>query len=314
MGKEFNVFITLVQEGATFDVWSPIQLSKAIHKEIGDKDEVQQKKAIRANALNGQKIKGMKDQKRIRGVIIPEKESMEGICTNIKNVNVSEAKRLKTKRDGVVCDSLSVLLTFEEERLPEKVFIGYMSYDVRMYIPPPLRCFKCQRYGHVAAACKGKIRCSKCGGEHKYDECEEGARKKCCNCGGEHSAAYGGCEVYKRMQEVQKVKVNQEITYAEAARRVPKIPQNVVNYRKDNDGCVKCDRIQEETLIVSKVGFVLFMAEIINCTAQTTSRTERIKIIVKTAEKYLDVKGLQWEKIRETLEETQQSQSWVGSS
>ena len=26
---EFKVFIALVQEGATFDVWSPIQLSKA---------------------------------------------------------------------------------------------------------------------------------------------------------------------------------------------------------------------------------------------------------------------------------------------
>ena len=57
---EFKVFIALVQEGATFDVWSPIQLSKAIHKEIGEvrsvrklrngsllvecKDEEQQKK------------------------------------------------------------------------------------------------------------------------------------------------------------------------------------------------------------------------------------------------------------------------------
>lgn len=173
------------------------------------KDEDQQKKAVRVNALNGQKVKGVKVQSRIRGVItgIPEKESMEGMCANIKNVKVSEAKRLKTKTEGVVCDSLSVLLTFEEEILPEKVFIGYMSYDVKMYIPPPLRCFNCQRYGHVAAACKGKIRCSKCGGEDKYDECEEGARKNFCNCGGKHSAAYGGCEVYKRMQEVQKVKV-----------------------------------------------------------------------------------------------------------
>ena len=65
---------------------------------------------------------------------------------------------------------------------------------------------------------------------------------------------------------------------------------------------------------MSRIGFVLFIAEIINCSAQTTSRTERIKIIVKTAEKYLDVKGLQWENITETLEETQQSQSWVGTS
>lgn len=81
-----------------------------------------------------------------------------------------------------------------------------MSYNVRVYIPPPLRCFTCQRYGHVAAVCKGKIRCSNCGGEHKYGECEEGATQKCCNCGGEHSAAHGGCEVYKRMFEVQKMK------------------------------------------------------------------------------------------------------------
>ena len=97
--------------------------------------------------------------------------------------------------------------------------------------------------GHVAAACRGEIRCGKCGGEHKYDECEEGTRKKCCNCGGEHSAAYGGCEVYKRMQEVQRVKVYQGITYAEAAKKVPKVPTTAVNKSNDNDGCVKCDRI-----------------------------------------------------------------------
>ncbi|XP_037536589.1 cyclin-H [Nematolebias whitei] len=35
------------------------------------------------------------------------------------------------------------------------------------YIPPPLRCYKCQRYGHIAAVCKGKQRCAKCGADHR---------------------------------------------------------------------------------------------------------------------------------------------------
>lgn len=56
------------------------------------------------------------------------------------------------------------------------------------------------------------------------------------------------------------------------------------------------------------------MAEIVNCSAQTTSRTERIKIIVRSAEKFLDVKELLWESVRDTLnEEVQQSQGWVES-
>ena len=63
------------------------------------KDEEQQKKAVKVNALNELKVKGMKAHGRIRGVItgIPVKESMEGMSANIKNVKVSEAK-IKNKK------------------------------------------------------------------------------------------------------------------------------------------------------------------------------------------------------------------------
>jgi len=210
--ESYNVFISIVKKGASFSDWSPIQLTKCVHKEIGEVlsakklrngyllveciDEEQQKKAVKITKMNGQVVKGViaSDKEMIRGVItgIPVKDSIEELIGNIKNVKIKEAKYLKMKRDGVLSDSLSILLTFDENRLPEKVLIGFMSYNVRVYIPPPLRCFKCQRYGHVAAVCKGKIRCSKCGEEHKYGECEEGVTQKFCNCGGDHSAAYGG--------------------------------------------------------------------------------------------------------------------------
>lgn len=51
----------------------------------------------------------------------------------------------------------------------------------------------------------------------------------------------------------------------------------------DVNKCQECDKLKEETLLVKKNDFILFMAEINNCSAQTKSRNERIKIIVKSA-------------------------------
>lgn len=74
-------------------------------------------------------------------------------------------------------------------------------------------------------------------------------------------------------------------------------------------------KIPEEAMIVNKKRFVLFMVEVINCTAQTERRTEKIQIIVKAAERFLDIKGLKCEEIMRSLinTESQLSQEiWVG--
>lgn len=124
-----------------------------------------------------------------------------------------------------------------------------------------------------------KQRCGRCGGDHEYGKCAEGAKLKCCNCGGEHSAAYGGCEVSKRPVEVQRVKVAQGISYAEVVKKVSgdtQLSRQNDTRNKNTAKCDGCDKLKEETLIVSKNDFVLFMAEIINCSAQTKNRNERV--------------------------------------
>lgn len=66
---------------------------------------------------------------------------------------------------------------------------------------------------------------------------------------------------------------------------------------------------------VDSVVFVAFLAEVINCSAQTQSRTERIKIIIKAAQKYLNLGELPVDAINETLiAETQEIQSSCGES
>ncbi len=60
----------------------------------------------------------------------------------------------------------------------------------------------------------------------------------------------------------------------------------------NNRPCAGCDEtaVREEMLIVGKSEFVLFMVDVINCSAQMDRKTEKIKIIVKSAKKYLGIK------------------------
>lgn len=48
LSQEYNVFVKLPQEGFTFDEWSQIQLTKALHKEFG---EVRSAKKLRNGCL-----------------------------------------------------------------------------------------------------------------------------------------------------------------------------------------------------------------------------------------------------------------------
>lgn len=60
------------------------------------------------------------------------------------------------------------------------------------------------------------MRCPKCGDEHEYDKCPGNTVLKYCNCGGLHSAAYGGFEEQIKAREVQKNKVENKVTHAQA--------------------------------------------------------------------------------------------------
>jgi hypothetical protein len=50
-----------------------------------------------------------------------------------------------------------------------------------------------------------------------------------------------------------------------------------------------------------KMAFLTFIVEVVNCSAQTESRTERTRIILRAAEKYLNIVGITVERINEKL-------------
>ena len=312
---------------------NPLKISKALHDAVGSVsvkplrdgnviitcvDSRQKDLLVKMTTLEGKKIKCVLwERKRIvQGVItgVSTELTNEEIMRNVTGARVERVKRLTYNKDGVKKESLSILLSMREERLPTRIRVGYMSYQVREYIPPPLRCFKCQKFGHVAAICRGKARCGKCGGEdHEYGKCEQGTKVRCCNCGGEHSAAYKGCDAHKRAAEVQRIKVEEKVTYAEAIKQVkakketaipsgagPGIPGQKQHWH--SQGIKQIGRDANTTYIaVENVKFVAFLAEVINCSAQTSSKTERIKIIIRAAQKYIGMGEITIESINDIL-------------
>lgn len=311
---------------------SPVKLTTILKNQVGEvrlakvlrdgnllimcSNEEQRERACRMREIGNKVISARRVEKRFmwnRGVIwaIPVEVTMDEIKANVKGGKVKDARRLQTFRDGIKQDSESVMLEFEDEILPNKVTLGYMTYNVREFVPKPMRCFNCQRFGHSASTCKRKRRCARCGEDRDYEQCRKEIQPKCCNCGGSHSVASGGCEVMKRQVEIQQIRVQNKISYADAVK--------MVNVRGEsdeenvNDGL--CNKQQErpkegKTLIDLKK-LIIFMAGVINATTESKSKTERIQIIVKAAVNHLGFTDLSWEEVELSAQASQEA-SFVG--
>jgi len=112
----------------------------------------------------------------------------------------------------------TVFLTFAMTQLPETVTVGYMRVKVVPYIPSPLRCFRCQHYGHGSRSCKSAEICRDCGQAKHEGGCV--GPKFCVNCEGPHSANLRDCLVWKREQEIQKIRITERCSFAEAKRKM----------------------------------------------------------------------------------------------
>lgn len=67
--------------------------------------------------------------------------------------------------------------------------------------------------------CKGKQRCAKCGGDHRFEDWEDNLQTKCCNCGDQLNVTHGVCEVRNSAVEIQQVNTD-NISYAKAVKSV----------------------------------------------------------------------------------------------
>ncbi|GFX19445.1 uncharacterized protein TNCV_3051031 [Trichonephila clavipes] len=117
-------------------------------------------------------------------------------------------------------------------KLPTTVKAGYLNCKIRAYISNPLRCFKCQRFGHSQIACRGQLTCSRCASVgHSSADCS--LAQKCVNCSQPHSSDSKQCPKWKAEKEIQAIKTNRNISYLEARKLIaPQLSQTYAQVAK----------------------------------------------------------------------------------
>ncbi|GBN23499.1 hypothetical protein AVEN_152545-1 [Araneus ventricosus] len=142
---------------------------------------------------------------------------IEEITKELSGQGVKDVRRINIRRDGELVPTKHFILTFNTPRLPEYIKAGYVRCSVRPYIPNPLRCFKCQRFGHSKTNCRGTLTCARCAAAgHESTGCK--ANEKCVNCQGEHTSFSRSCPKWKVEKEVVAIKFKNNITFLEARR------------------------------------------------------------------------------------------------
>ena len=76
--------------------------------------------------------------------------------------------------------------------------IDKLKLQARKNRREPLRCAKCQHYGHFARDCiSNRDTCAKCAGEHRTTDCDGRGSPHCTPCGGEHASWDRDCPSYE---------------------------------------------------------------------------------------------------------------------
>ena len=138
------------------------------------------------------------------------------VCQEIPDCH--RAVRITNHNTGI--SSNSVILFFSEslKDIPSHITILFERFKLYPHIPKPLRCARCQAYGHSDQNCRAKqIKCPHCGGNHRFDECKTKYEdRRCLHCHGQHSAAYRKCPTFQLQQKTLSIKVKGGLSYRDA--------------------------------------------------------------------------------------------------
>ena len=156
--------------------------------------------------------------------------------------NVKKADWLRNKGLRHTCPVLVVHIG----PLPSHLDLGkfWGTFPLEEHVKEPVRCYKCQRFGHVQSRCGNDPRCGVCSLKHPSEVCikkhqlGQSTRAKCINCGRSHHAWSVRCEErHRRTTKLRKQAPRQDnqrqtptVNYVDAP-----IPDNHWHKRANTD-------------------------------------------------------------------------------
>jgi hypothetical protein len=221
------------------------------------------------------------------------------LTAELSDQGVVAVHNIKQRRDGIEritpviiltfrTPTPVIILTFRTPTPPKEIFAEYLAVKVDVYVPNPLRCFKCQQFGHHQSACKRSVVCPKCSmAAHGEEPCTNPV--KCVNCSGDHPTYATTCPRWVQEKEVCRIKVTSNVSFPDARRIVTGGTGNISVQRS------YAATVTQRTFATVTQRTIATQTDVTNCTctapittqntSETQTDTETTKSSTNTASK-----------------------------
>ena len=99
--------------------------------------------------------------------------TLDEIKNNLRKQGVTDAKQISIQRNNQIIPTNTYILNFNTPKPPTEIKIGYLITKVETYIPNPLRCHNCQKFGHYKEKCTRPPICKNCEETGNHIDCQQ---------------------------------------------------------------------------------------------------------------------------------------------
>lgn len=182
--------------------------------------------------------------------------SKEEILFELKNQNVIDLYKITRKAQDQITTTPLIILTFGTPTIPPTINVGFYRLSVRKYVPPPMRCYLCQSYGHTKGRCvKTTPICGYCGEKlHPGTPC---LRTFCTPCNNDsHPSFSRTCPKFLEEKEIIELSVDKNISYfaAKAQFEKQKLSKTTsfASVVQTNSSCSSCEELKQTVKVLTE--------------------------------------------------------------
>ena len=152
-------------------------------------------------------------------------------------------------------------IKFQGQNLPSKIIVFGQNRELRPFVPSPLQCKNCSKYGHTAKKCQNQPVCAYCSSSEHETKWNCG-QPRCINCGQDHHSRSKECCFYlynaelKILQDrtglsIKEAKLELRVRGFKDPSKNPLFKTKVQQNTKPNVAAQSQRNVQSENMVIS---------------------------------------------------------------